>query len=49
MGHSKDMNFKVPPFFHREFKIYAAKCGMMMNELLFACFDYYVKNHPIHP
>jgi hypothetical protein len=30
----KDMNFKVDPNFHQEFKIEATKRGMKMNEFL---------------
>lgn len=33
------MNFKVPPEFHKEFKIYAAAHGLKMNQLLFKAFE----------
>jgi len=32
------LNFKVPPDFRRDFKIYAAQHGMKLNELLYEAF-----------
>ena len=32
------LNFKVPPKFRRDFKVYAAKSGRTMTELLFEAY-----------
>jgi predicted HicB family RNase H-like nuclease len=41
------LNFKVDPAFHREFKIYAARAGLSMKELLDRCFREYQARHPV--
>ena len=41
------LNFKVDPAFHREFKIYAARAGLSMKELLDRCFREYQGRHPV--
>lgn len=43
---TQDMNFKMDPAFHREFKLSAVKRGMKMNELLRAAFYHYERDFP---
>ena len=38
-GDLKTLTFKVPPDFHREFKMYAVMHGMDMKELLMKSFE----------
>lgn len=42
----KDLNFKVDPQFHQQFKLEATARGMSMVELLKAAFWLYVQNNP---
>lgn len=41
----KDMNFKVDPDFHTEFKIEATKRGMKMNEFLKVIYLAYMQSN----
>jgi hypothetical protein len=45
MAETRDLNFKVPLEFHRQFKITASLLEISMNELLIRCFDYFL-DHP---
>jgi hypothetical protein len=40
-GGGQPLNFRVPDAFRREFKVYAAKNGLKLNELLRLSFDAY--------
>jgi len=39
------LNFRVPESFRREFKVYAARHGLKLNELLRRSFDAYRREH----
>lgn len=39
------LNFRVPDAFRREFKVYAARNGLKLNELLRLCFEAYRQQH----
>ena len=39
------LNFRVPNSFRREFKVYAAKNGLKLNELLRLSFEAYREKH----
>jgi hypothetical protein len=39
MAESRDLNFKMPLQFHKEFKITASLLEISMNELLIRCFE----------
>ena len=39
------LNFKVPPDFRRDFKIYAAQHSMKLNELLYEAFRAYTEKN----
>ena len=40
-GGGQPLNFRVPEAFRREFKVYAAKNGLKLNELLRLSFEAY--------
>jgi ketopantoate reductase len=40
----KPLNFRVPPQFHREYKIYAVQNGMNMVELLRESFELFKRS-----
>jgi hypothetical protein len=42
---SMPLNFKVPPDFRREFKMYAAKHNKKLNQLLFEAFAALKEKH----
>jgi hypothetical protein len=46
-GDLAPLNFKVEPAFRRDFKIYAARLGISMKELLDRCFREYQERHPV--
>jgi hypothetical protein len=39
------LNFRVPDSFRREFKVYAARHGLKLNELLRRSFEAYRREH----
>jgi len=43
--HYKTLNFKVPPEFHHEFKIWAARHDMSMTALLLETFNSYCREN----
>ena len=46
-GDLAPLNFKVEAAFRREFKIYAARLGISMKELLDRSFREYQERHPL--
>ena len=44
-GGGMPLNFRVPDVFRREFKVYAAKHGLKLNELLRRSFEAYRHAH----
>lgn len=44
-GSGMPLNFRVPDAFRREFKVYAAKHGLKLNELLRRSFEAYRHQH----
>jgi hypothetical protein len=44
-GGGMPLNFRVSEAFRREFKVYAAKNGLKLNELLRRSFDAYRREH----
>lgn len=42
---TRDLNFKVPKSFHRDFKLVATLEGIDMRDLLFVAFDEHVKRN----
>ena len=45
----KDLNFKVDPAFHRQFKLTASAWGMSMKELLEAAYNAWIDQHGERP
>lgn len=45
-GKLQDLNFKVEPDFHYQFKMEAVKRRMSMQELMRASFFEYIERHP---
>ncbi|OAN49878.1 hypothetical protein A6A04_18730 [Paramagnetospirillum marisnigri] len=37
----KDLNFKVPPEFHADYKTFAVQCDVPMSEILYRSFQFY--------
>jgi hypothetical protein len=44
-GGGQPLNFRVPDTFRREFKVYAARNGLKLNELLRLSFEAYRRQH----
>ena len=42
------LSFKVPPEFRRRFRQRAVEADLKLNELLFAVFEAWEKQHPVH-
>lgn len=46
---TKDLNFKVPETFHKQFKVWSALQGKDMRTMLFEMAEDYRKRHPKLP